>query len=72
MIQNDMVRKVFRPDRDNPTREEFAEAAVTMNMLPIPWVDPVDIANAALFLASDEGRYITAVALPIDAGSTQR
>ncbi|MEU4647199.1 mycofactocin-coupled SDR family oxidoreductase [Nocardia fluminea] len=72
MIQNDMVRKVFRPDRDNPTREEFAEAAVTMNMLPIPWVDPIDIANAALFLASDEGRYITAVTLPIDAGSTQR
>ncbi|MFC4128584.1 mycofactocin-coupled SDR family oxidoreductase [Nocardia rhizosphaerae] len=72
MIQNDMVRKVFRPDRENPTREEFAEAAVTMNMLPIPWVEPVDIANAALFLASDEGRYITAVTLPIDAGSTQR
>ncbi len=72
MIQNDMVRKVFRPDRESPTREEFAEAAVSMNMLPIPWVDPVDIANAALFLGSDEGRYITAVTLPIDAGSTQR
>ncbi|AXK85202.1 mycofactocin-coupled SDR family oxidoreductase [Nocardia farcinica] len=72
MIQNDMVRKVFRPDRENPTRAEFAEAAVSMNMLPIPWVDPLDIANASLFLASDEARYITAVALPIDAGSTQR
>ncbi|WP_280303346.1 mycofactocin-coupled SDR family oxidoreductase [Nocardia neocaledoniensis] len=72
MIQNDMVRKVFRPDRDNPTREEFAEAAVTMNMLPIPWVEPIDIANATLFLGSDEGRYVTAVTLPIDAGSTQR
>ncbi|MBC7302632.1 MAG: mycofactocin-coupled SDR family oxidoreductase [Nocardia sp.] len=72
MIQNDMVRKKFRPDLEKPTREEFAEAAVTMNMLPIPWVDPVDIANATLFLGSDEGRYITAVTLPIDAGSTQR
>ncbi|MEV0685859.1 mycofactocin-coupled SDR family oxidoreductase [Nocardia sp. NPDC050378] len=72
MIQNDMVRKVFRPDRENPTREEFAEAATSMNMLPIPWVDPVDIANATLFLASDEARYITAVTLPVDAGSTQR
>ncbi|WP_316575141.1 mycofactocin-coupled SDR family oxidoreductase [Nocardia canadensis] len=72
MIQNDMVRKVFRPDREHPTREEFAEAAVSMNMLPIPWVEPVDIANAALFLASDEARYITAVTLPVDAGSTQR
>ncbi|BDU06317.1 mycofactocin-coupled SDR family oxidoreductase [Nocardia cyriacigeorgica] len=72
MIQNDMVRKSFRPDREHPTREEFAEAAVTMNMLPIPWVEPIDIANASLFLASDEARYITAVTLPVDAGSTQR
>lgn len=72
MIQNDLVRKVFRPDREHPTRAEFAEAATAMNMLPIPWVDPVDIANATLFLASDEARYITAVTLPVDAGSTQR
>ncbi|MFI1462325.1 mycofactocin-coupled SDR family oxidoreductase [Nocardia carnea] len=72
MIQNDMVRRSFRPDREHPTREEFAEAARTMNMLAIPWVEPVDIANAALFLASEEARYITAVALPVDAGSTQR
>ncbi|WP_420752603.1 mycofactocin-coupled SDR family oxidoreductase [Rhodococcus sp. O3] len=72
MIQNPAVRKVFRPDRDEPTLDEFAEAARTMNMLPIPWVEPVDIANASLFLASDEARYITSVALPVDAGSTQR
>ncbi|MBH0120144.1 mycofactocin-coupled SDR family oxidoreductase [Rhodococcus sp. CX] len=72
MIQNPSVRKVFRPDRDEPTVDEFAEAARTMNMLPIPWVEPVDIANASLFLASDEARYITSVALPVDAGSTQR
>lgn len=72
MIQNDMVRGSFRPDLEHPTREEFAEAARTMNMLAIPWVEPVDIANAALFLASEEARYITAVTLPVDAGSTQR
>ncbi|NEW42636.1 mycofactocin-coupled SDR family oxidoreductase [Nocardia cyriacigeorgica] len=72
MIQNDMVRRVFRPDREHPTRAEFAEAAMTMNMLSIPWVEPIDIANASLFLASDEARYITAVTLPVDAGSTQR
>jgi NAD(P)-dependent dehydrogenase (short-subunit alcohol dehydrogenase family) len=35
----------------------------------VPWVDPVDVSNAVLFLASDEARYITGVALPIDAGS---
>jgi NAD(P)-dependent dehydrogenase (short-subunit alcohol dehydrogenase family) len=41
-------------------------------MLPVPWIDPVDVANAALFLASDEARYITSVTLPVDAGATQR
>jgi (+)-trans-carveol dehydrogenase len=40
-----------------------------MNALPIPWVDPVDISNAVLFLASDESRYVTGVTLPVDAGA---
>jgi SDR family mycofactocin-dependent oxidoreductase len=73
LIQNAAVASAFRPDLDRaPSREEFADAAKTMNMLDIPWVEPVDIANACLFLASDEARYITAVTLPVDAGSTQR
>lgn len=73
MIQNDVVRCAFRPDLDRPpTRSEFADAAGAMNLLAVPWVDPVDVANACLFLASDEARYITAVTLPVDAGATQR
>ncbi|OBI33093.1 NAD(P)-dependent oxidoreductase [Mycolicibacter terrae] len=73
LIQNDAVRSAFRPDLDRPpTREEFAESARSMNMIDVPWVEPVDVANACLFLASDEARYITAVTLPVDAGSTQR
>ncbi|MGW0163227.1 mycofactocin-coupled SDR family oxidoreductase [Mycobacterium sp. NPDC003323] len=73
LIQNDAVSSAFRPDLDRPpTRAEFAAAARPMNMLDIAWVDPIDVANASLFLASDEARYITAVTLPVDAGSTQR
>lgn len=73
MIQNDTVSSAFRPDLDRPpTRAEFADAARSMNMLAVPWIDPVDVANAALFLASDEARYITAITLPVDAGATQR
>jgi len=73
MIQNAGVSSAFRPDLDRaPTRTEFAEAARSMNMLDIPWIDAADVANASLFLASEEARYITAVALPVDAGSTQR
>ncbi len=73
MIHNDVVSTAFRPDLDRPpTRAEFAEVARAMNMLAVPWVDAVDVANAALFLASDEARYITAIVLPVDAGATQR
>jgi NAD(P)-dependent dehydrogenase (short-subunit alcohol dehydrogenase family) len=39
------------------------------NPLQVPWMEPVDISNAVLFLASDESRYITGLMLPIDAGS---
>ena len=73
MIQNDVVGSAFRPDLGRPpTRAEFADAARSMNMLAVPWIDPLDVANAALFLASDEARYITAITLPVDAGATQR
>jgi SDR family mycofactocin-dependent oxidoreductase len=73
MIQNDVVSSAFRPDLDRPpTRAEFAEAARSMNMLDVPWVEPVDVANASLFLASEEARYVTASTLTVDAGSTQR
>ena len=43
--------------------------AQMMHTLPVGWVEPEDISNAVLFLASDESRYVTGVTLPIDAGS---
>jgi (+)-trans-carveol dehydrogenase/(-)-trans-carveol dehydrogenase len=69
MIQNDGTYRLFRPDLDNPTRDDASDAFASLNALPIAWVEPVDISNAVLFLASDEARYITGVTLPIDAGS---
>jgi SDR family mycofactocin-dependent oxidoreductase len=39
---------------------------------PVPVVSPREISNAVLFLASDEARYITGVALPVDAGNTNK
>ena len=34
--------------------------------------DPSDVANAALFLASEEARWITGITLPVDGGYTAR
>ena len=69
MIQNEATYRLFRPDLEHPTRADFEPASQAMNVLPIPWVDVADISNAVLFLASDEARYITGVALPVDAGA---
>lgn len=69
MIQNEATYRLFRPDLEHPTREDFAPASQTMNALPIPWVESIDISNAVLFLASDEARYVTGVTLSVDAGS---
>jgi SDR family mycofactocin-dependent oxidoreductase len=69
MVQNEQVWHLFEPDNPNPTRESVAPIFETVNALPTPWVEPVDISNAVLFLASDEARYITGVTLPVDAGS---
>lgn len=67
MIMNDTIFELFSPGK--PSKDVFAEVSKSMNSLPIPWVDPVDISNALLFLASDEARYITGVPLPVDAGA---
>jgi SDR family mycofactocin-dependent oxidoreductase len=69
MVQNEQIYRLFRPDLEHPTKQDFADAATQMNALPIPWVEAVDISNALLWLASDEARYVTGVALPVDAGA---
>jgi (+)-trans-carveol dehydrogenase/(-)-trans-carveol dehydrogenase len=69
MIQNEPTWRLFRPDLENPSRDDFAVASQSLNALPIPWVDPSDVSNAVLFLASDEARYVTGVTFPVDAGA---
>lgn len=64
--------KLFRPDLADPTLEDCVESFRSMMPMGLPWVDPVDIANAVLFLASDEARYITGVVLPVDQGNLNR
>lgn len=71
MLVNDRLMKLFMPHLEHPTRAD-AEAEGSnyraANAIPIPWVEPADISNAVLFLASDEARYVTGIAMPVDAG----
>ena len=45
---------------------------IFMNTYPVEMVDPRDISNAVLWLASDESRYVTGLELTVDAGNTIR
>jgi len=73
MIHNQALYHLLLPDRHGDiTRQEIEPVFQTLNALPIPWVESVDISNAALFLASDEARYITGVTLPVDAPAAIR
>jgi (+)-trans-carveol dehydrogenase len=68
MIQNDPTYALFRPDLEHPSQEDAIPAFASVNLIPVPWVEPVDISNAVLFLASDESRFITGHTLSVDAG----
>jgi NAD(P)-dependent dehydrogenase (short-subunit alcohol dehydrogenase family) len=48
----------------NPGLVETTTASVPMKVM----IEPIDIANGAVFLASDESRYMTGAMLVIDAG----
>jgi SDR family mycofactocin-dependent oxidoreductase len=68
MLQSEPMYRSFRPDLENPTREDATPAFHVQQAMPIPWVEPVDISNAVLYLASDEARYVTGMQLRVDAG----
>ena len=69
LLHNDGLYSVFRPDLEHPTREDVEPAFTMFQAMPIPYVEPVDISNLVLFLASQEARYITGQQIRVDAGS---
>jgi len=70
MIMNPRTMNLFVPTSEQPTLDEFEAAAKMMHVLDIGWIEPEDVSNGVLFLASDESRYVTGIMLPIDAGAS--
>jgi NAD(P)-dependent dehydrogenase (short-subunit alcohol dehydrogenase family) len=53
------------------TPREIAERSAG-NLLPVPWIETTDVAEAVVYLASDRARYITGAQFVIDAGLLTR
>jgi SDR family mycofactocin-dependent oxidoreductase len=51
---------------------EIATGPKYQKPMPGGLLDPVDISNAMVFLASDEARYVTGITMPVDGGYLNR
>ena len=68
MLQSEPMYRSFRPDLVHPTRADAEPAFGVQQAMPIPYVEPEDISNTVLFLASDEARYVTGMQMRVDGG----
>jgi SDR family mycofactocin-dependent oxidoreductase len=68
MLHHELMYQTFRPDIEHPTRDDAMVAFPTLHTLPVAMVEPTDISQVMLFLASDESRYITGQFIACDAG----
>lgn len=63
------IYQAFRPDIDGKvSKDDFKLASEFYHALPTPWLEPEDVAELVLFLASDASKYMTGASIPIDAG----
>jgi SDR family mycofactocin-dependent oxidoreductase len=69
MVQNETLYRIFRPDLEKPTLDDALPAFAGMNPFKIPFIDPVHVSNAVVFLASDESLYVSGAQLPVDAAA---
>jgi SDR family mycofactocin-dependent oxidoreductase len=72
MTDNPATAELFLPGQEDQSKEAFARIAQRLNVLPVPWIEPSTVSDLVVFLASEEARYITGAAIPVDAGMSVR
>ena len=66
MLHSKPMYRQFRPDLENPTREDAEVAFPVQQVMPIAYVEPEDISEMVVFLASDAARYVSGMQMRVD------
>lgn len=69
MINNPRYNQLFAGNKQDATQLDALGALTTMHALPVPFLDPEDVSAAVVYLACDDGRFITGTTHVIDAGA---
>jgi len=73
MVHNDALYGLFAPDIEVRTKDAVRPRYEAMNPMRVPWLDPIEISHAVLFLASDKASFISGETIEVSAGgSAQR
>jgi (+)-trans-carveol dehydrogenase len=72
VTENVQQFRLFRPDLPEPTVADVEEGFRNSMPMGLAWIEPDQISDAVVFLASDSARYITGIVLPVDQGVTNK
>ncbi|MDH6279855.1 mycofactocin-coupled SDR family oxidoreductase [Prescottella agglutinans] len=70
MVHNASMYELFCPELDSPDRKDVEPIYAQMSPMRVPWIDPQDVADAVLYLVSEQARYITGSTLDVCTGAT--
>ncbi|MET9087634.1 mycofactocin-coupled SDR family oxidoreductase [Streptomyces sp. NPDC004237] len=72
MLNSDLMYRSFRPDLENPTREDALSSFPATTGFGIPYVEADNVSDMVLFLVSEESKYVTGMQMRVDAGGYVR
>jgi SDR family mycofactocin-dependent oxidoreductase len=68
MLHNEATYNLFRPGLEHATLDDAMTGFRYVHTMSTPWLEPADVSEAVVWLASDRSRFVTGISLPVDAG----
>jgi SDR family mycofactocin-dependent oxidoreductase len=69
MYENQALYGVFCPDLEEPTTADVEGVILeALHKLPEPWIEPEEVSDIVVFLASERGKHITGTGIDITSG----